>query len=44
MKYIVYSFLYGVLQLNHFLWNFKFMSYSLKEYTNDVENYEYPIN
>lgn len=44
MKYIVYGFLYGVLQLNHFLWNFEFMSYSLEEYINDIENYEYPIN
>jgi hypothetical protein len=44
MKYIIYYFIYCIIQLKYFIWNFKFDTYTFKQYIEDVETFEFPID
>lgn len=45
MKWLIYGIGWGAFQAFYFLWNFKwFKGYSLTEWVNDIEQYEYPID
>ena len=44
MKYLIYGIFYFIIKICYFIWNFKFDEYTYKEYVDDVESYEYPIN
>lgn len=44
MKYIVHGIFYLFIKICYFIWNFNFGEYTFKDYLDDVESYEYPIN
>jgi hypothetical protein len=44
MKYLVYYSVYTLLKLSYLIWNAKVDTYTFKQYVQDVESFEYPID
>ena len=44
MKYVIYYFFYCMFQLKYFIWHLRFDEYTFKQYFEDVESFEFPID